>query len=1135
MWLYQKYRMALRPIFYLLLLLASIQIVVWLAPPLYSAKGIASYESLHTLLELIAIVISVLVFAVGWGAYDKERPSNFMLLACTFAGVAILDLLHVLSYQGMPDFITASSQEKAIDFWLAARALSALGLLAIAFLPWRQTRSAVVRWLVLAGVLLLVAIVGWIGLLHPEWTPPTYVPGRGLTAFKVNSEYVLCAIYIITALRFLQQMRVPQPYNVAGLFAAVSVMALSELFFTLYADATDVFNLLGHIYKVIAYGFIYNSIFIDSIRAPYQRVYESKNLLQTVIEAIPVRIFWKDRELRYLGCNTLFASDAGKGTPEKVIGKYDEQMAWGEQAELYRADDRQVLQSDSPKIAYEEPQTRISGERIWLRTSKVPLHDAANDVIGILGIYEDITQQKWSDQELRLMQAAIDKSKSAFYRLSPEGVVLYVNDYAETSLGYSHEELVGLHIWEFDPDFPPEAWPPMWAELKQTGVVNIETRHRRKDGTIFPVLVTANYFALDSEEYSFAFVQDITERKQTEQKQIKLARALMLLSKCNSLLVHAENEQGILSDVCKLAVETGGYMMAWVGFADSDTAKTVRPVAQSGYEQGYLDGADITWSDTERGQGPTGTAIRMRETVINQDVLTNPKMAPWREAAVKTGYQSSIALPLISDKRMLGSLSIYSGESNAFGEEEVLLLKELAGDLAYGIETLRTRIRNDAAEKKIEFLAYHDPLTDLPNRVLLRDRFDQAVALANRECSGVAVLFLDLDNFKHVNDSLGHVVGDKLLIRVAERLRLCVRGTDTISRQGGDEFIILVTNLHDAVTTHAIAQKIIEAFVEPFDIDNQTLAVSFSIGISLYPDDGSDFDTLLKQADTALYEAKDAGKNAFRFFSPQMNIDVMENLQLQSQLHKAIKNQEFVLHYQPQIDLLSGRIIGAEALVRWQHSDRGLVSPARFIPLAERSGLIIQIGEWVLNEACRQAQIWREIYGWPPIVMAVNLSSLQFKRGNLVETVINALAQSGFPADQLELELTESVLLQDIDMVMKTLRRLKEIGVKLSIDDFGTGYSSLAYLKRMAVHKLKIDQSFVRDMVEDSDDAAIVEAIIQLGHILKLTVIAEGVEDDTQLAILKNYGCDEIQGYLFSRPIPAKEFADFYKRRMSDG
>jgi len=1230
----------------MLLVFAAIQIITWLAPSLYVAKGIANYAPLHTLLEFIAIVISILVFAVVWSAYDKECPRNFMVLASIFVGVAILDFLHTISYQGMPDFITPSGPEKAIYFWLAARALSAFGLLAIAFLPWRQKSSVMARWLTLSGVLLLVGILSWIGLLHLEWMPRTIIPVQGLTTFKVMGEYSLVAVYIIAGLRFLHQMHAPQCYDVVGLFAAVCVMALSELFFTLYADVTDIFNLLGHIYKDIAYGFIYNSVFISSIRAPYQRMHESKNILQAVIEAIPVRVFWKDRESRYLGCNTLFATDAGEASPENVVGKYDVQLAWREQAELYRSDDRQVMDSASSKLVYEEPQTSGSGKRIWLRTSKVPLHNVANEVIGVLGTYEDITKQKQDEHELRLTQTAIDKSKSAFYRLNPEGAVLYSNDHACQGLGYSRDELIGKYVWEFDPDFPPDAWSPMWAGIKKTGLFNIETRHRRKDGTvfpvevignyivsegeeysftfvqditerkrierdlhlthtainksrnaffwltpqgqvnyandyacqnlgysceeltglyiwdfdpdfppeaqpkaweeqkkkgmisletrhrrkdgtIFPVEVIANYIATEGEEHSFVFVQDITERKQAEQTQIRLTRSLKLLSKCNALLIHAESEQEILTNICKLAVEMGGYVMAWVGFAENDAAKTVLPVAQSGYEEGYLDNVNITWADTERGRGPTGTAIRTGVTAINQNVLTNPNMAPWREAAIKRGYQSSIALPLIIKNRVLGALTLHSSDHEAFEKKEVGLLEELASDLAYGIQTLRTRVEHEAAEKKLEFLAHHDPLTGLPNRLLLRDRFDQAMAIANRERADVAVLFLDLDNFKHVNDSLGHVIGDQLLIRVSERIQECIRETDTISRQGGDEFIILLTNIQSLTTINAVAQKIVDAFVAPFYIDNHVLFASASIGISIFPDDGEDFDELLKQADTVLYQAKDAGKNTYRFFSEKINIDAVENMRLQSQLHNAIKNQELLLHYQPQIDMVSGRIIGAEALVRWQHPGLGFVPPAKFIPLAERSGLIIPIGEWVLNEACRQAQVWRETCVLSSMVIAVNLSALQFKRGNIVETVTNALTQSGLPASQLELELTESILLHDVDVVIKTLHRLKEIGVKLSIDDFGTGYSSLSYLKKLAVDKLKIDQSFVRDMVKDSDDAAIVKAIIQLGHTLQLTVIAEGVENEGQLAILKNYGCDEIQGYLLSRPIPAREFSIF--------
>ena len=730
-----------------------------------------------------------------------------------------------------------------------------------------------------------------------------------------------------------------------------------------------------------------------------------KTLLQDIVEGIPIRVFWKDRDSRYLGCNTLFAKDAGLNHPDELVGKTDFDMGWKDQAELYRNDDKLVMESENPRLGYEEPQTTPDGKTIWLRTSKVPLRNASHKVIGILGIYEDITE------------------------------------YKSATLG-----------------------------------------------------------------------------------QQRLTRALKLLSKCNMVLVHAENEEELLTQICHLAVEIGGYLMAWVGFAENDVTKSVRPVAQSGYEEGYLDGVNIVWADTELGRGPTGTAIRTRKTVINQEYQTNPKMAPWREAAIKRGYHSSIALPLVINKRMLGALTIYSAESHTFIPEEVTLLEELASDLAYGIETLRMRIEHEAARKEIEFMAHHDPLTGLPNRLLLRDRFDQAVAFSHRKHTDVAVLFLDLDNFKQVNDSLGHGVGDQLLVHVVKRLQSCIRETDTISRQGGDEFVILLTNVHEPGIVEAIAQNIIEVFVEPFDINGYILNTSFSIGISLFPIDSKEFDTLVKQADTALYQAKDAGRNTYRFFSEQMNADALSHMQLQGQLHNAINKREFRLYYQPLTDSASGRIIGAEALIRWQHPELGLVLPDQFIPLAERSGLIIPIGEWVLNEACRQIQDWRKVCSKPHMIIAVNLSALQFKRGNIVETVTNALEQAGLPASQLELELTESILLNDMDVVMKTLHDLKEIGVKLSIDDFGTGYSSLSYLKRLAVNKLKIDKSFVHDMVEDPEDAAIVKAIIQLGHTLQLTVIAEGVETDAQLSLLKSLGCDQIQGYLISRPLPPEEF-----------
>lgn len=741
--------------------------------------------------------------------------------------------------------------------------------------------------------------------------------------------------------------------------------------------------------------------------AVHETVY--KTLLQNVIEAVPIRIFWKDRHSRYLGCNSPFAHDAGRSSPNELIGKTDFDMDWKAQAERYRSDDKQVIESGLAKLNYEEPQTTPDGNEIWLRTSKVPLRDSEHNIIGILGIYEDITEQK-----------------------------------------------------------------------------------------------------------------------QAEQNQKCLTRALKLLSKCNSLLVRSQHEQELLTDICRLIVETGGYRMAWVGFAGNDANKSVYPVARSGYDDGFLNNINISWADTRQGLGPTGTAIRTGKTVMNPDIFTNSTVIPWREEAVKRGYLSSISLPLKVDQHVLGSLNIYAAEICAFGAEEIVLLEDLARDLAFGIETLRTRIKHDEAEEKLKFLAHYDPLTGLPNRHLLADRFNQAVASADRANSNVAVLYLDLDNFKQINDSLGHEYGDRLLIKVTERLQNCLRKTDTVSRQGGDEFVILLNSVRNAEIIEEIAQGIMDAFAEPFRIEGYLLSASFSIGISLFPSDDQQFHSLLKHAETALYYAKESGRNTYRFFSEQMNKHALEHLQLQGELHNALHKKEFILHYQPQIDLLSGQIVGVEALIRWQHPTMGLIAPGKFIPLAERSGLIIAIGEWVLNEACRQIKHWNDIYPHQSLFVAVNLSAPQFKRGDLVDTVSNALALSGLPAHFLELELTESILLHDMDEVRNTLRHLKAMSVRFSIDDFGTGYSSFAYLKQLAVNKLKIDQSFVHDMVDDAGDAAIVKAIIQLGHTLELSVIAEGVENEKQLTLLKEYGCDDAQGYLFSKPLSPAEYAQTY-------
>lgn len=610
--------------------------------------------------------------------------------------------------------------------------------------------------------------------------------------------------------------------------------------------------------------------------------------------------------------------------------------------------------------------------------------------------------------------------------------------------------------------------------------------------------------------------------------QVRLTRAnrdLRLLSDCNMALVRAVDEQKLLEEVCRLCVQTGGYRMAWIGYAQHDAERRIKTMARFGHDSGYLDQIQLSWADVDLGRGPTGTAIRTGVHVVNQDFRGNPQVAPWREAAMARGFQSSVALPLICEGVVLGALTLYASEPDAFDEEEVKLLQEMADDCAFGIVTMRTREEHAAAKLQLEFLAHFDSLTHLPNRTLLQDRFEQGVRSGPTEAPhSAALLCLDLDRFKQIIDSLGYAVSERVILMVVERLSQCLPAHATISRLTGAEFVVLLSGQTDVGAVVAVANAIRDALAEPIKVDKHALNVSCSIGIGMYPEDGEEFETLLKHAHTAAHSAKEAGRNTYRFFSREMNSGLVEQMRLTGGLADAVRKQEFVLHYQPQIDLHTGQVVGAEALVRWQHPTDGLVAPGAFIALAERSGHILPIGEWVLMEACRQGAAWmREGTSAPPVI-AVNLSALQFKRGNVLDIVTRALAESQLPPQRLELELTESILLQDVDSTMKTLQALKAMGVTLSIDDFGTGYSSLSYLKQLSVDKLKIDQSFVSDMLSHADGASIVKAIIQLGHSLDLKVIAEGVETEAQRAFLKESGCDEGQGFLFSRPLPAEQF-----------
>ena len=437
-----------------------------------------------------------------------------------------------------------------------------------------------------------------------------------------------------------------------------------------------------------------------------------------------------------------------------------------------------------------------------------------------------------------------------------------------------------------------------------------------------------------------------------------------------------------------------------------------------------------------------------------------------------------------------------------------------------------------AMTRKMTHLAQHDSLTDLPNRVLLNDRLREAIILSKRHKRELSVLFLDLDRFKHINDSLGHVVGDRLLQSVAQRLLSCVRSSDTVGRQGGDEFVVLLWEVRRAEDAAIAAAKILEALRKPHLIDAHELHITASIGIVTYPEDGTDVETLMKKADLAMYHAKQTRHDSYEFFKPEMNARAIERQSLEDTLHHAIERQELVLHYQPKFNLATSGIVGAEALIRWRHPLRGLVPPGQFISIAEECGLIVPIGRWVLREACRQARAW-QIAGLPPLCVAINVSSVELRAPGFVAGVRATLKETGLEPRYLELELTETVLIEDSRSVAAVLKDLKDIGVLLALDDFGTGYSNLSQLKRFPIDALKIDQSFVRDLAVDKDDAGIVTAVIGMGKSLHMRVVAEGVETREQLEILQQHGCPQGQGYYFCRPVPAEQFRQFLENETT--
>jgi diguanylate cyclase (GGDEF)-like protein/PAS domain S-box-containing protein len=733
------------------------------------------------------------------------------------------------------------------------------------------------------------------------------------------------------------------------------------------------------------------------------------------------------------------------------------------------------IRTGQPVECFETQRVTKAGCVLDVSVSVSPIKDRSGRIIGASTIARDITQRKRFEEQLKLQSAALEAAAHAVVITDHEGKIVWLNRAFTALTGYSKEEVLGKNPRLLKPGEHSETYyAKLWSTISLGKVWQGELVSKRKDGTTYTEEMTITPVTQDLGNaactHFVAIRQDVTKRKQMEE-----------------MLQNNENKYRALFEESADA----NWLMDDKGFLDCNSAA----LQMFGYSART---EMIHPADISPPHQPDGT--------------------PSRAAA-----EQKMAAAFLHGKERFEWL--HQRKNGDVFPAEVCLTALTVSGRPMLLATVRDITDRKAAEERVRYLAYYDALTGLPNRTLLQDRLEKALASARRRKDKLALLFLDLDRFKDINDSVGHSVGDLLLQEIGERLKTWGREQDTIARLGGDEFMIMVTEVRDATDAAVAAERLMDEMTAEFVVQGHSFSVNCSLGISIFPEHGADSETLIKNADAAMYSAKENGRNNFRFFTEEMNARVVERLTLENGLRLALEREQLFLVYQPQMDIATGRITGMEALLRWQHPDLGLIPPDKFIRIAENSGLILPIGEWVLRTACRQARKWQD-EGLPAVSIAVNVSAVQFRQEGFCELIRRVLRETGLGPQYLELELTESVLLANAEVMLLVVQELKAMGLTLAIDDFGTGYSSFSYLRQFRVNKFKIDRSFIRDVTVNPDDAAIAAAIISMAKSLRLKVIAEGVETEAQLSFLRKHQCDEIQGYYFSKPLSPEQAAD---------
>jgi len=1107
---------ALRPaIIWMASLLASLIIVVVLPAP-HAAKGLAGYLPLHVILEVTAIAVATMAFGISWVTHQfRANSSRAMVLGVAFLGVALLDLGHSLSFPGMPDFVTPNSAEKAINFWLAARALAAMALLAAAFWPsgWETWLAGRSRYASLSWVLGLVAATCYVIWVHPGWLPRTFTQAEGLTPFKVGFEYALIAAYVLAAIGFLSRRRRRDGLGVTHLALASFTMAMAEFFFTLYANVTDIYNLFGHVYKFVAYSFVYRGLFVETIQRPYLDLQTVQAQQRATLDTLPDLLFEVDRQGVYLA---VYAHEAGKlaAPAEQIIGKNLHDVlpaeaamvcfeALGEAHAVGFSRGKRIALPLAQDLAYFElsvtckpsadqrPETYVVLSRDVTATVRSEQKREREGQLNAALL--DLQQHEDADQEADFLRRGIEHAE----RLTNSAIsfIHFVNDDQDTIelVTWSSATLAHYCTASYDSHYPISK-AGIWAEaLRQLRPVVFNDYPTAPNKRGLPQGHAALHRLI-----SLPVIQG--------------GKVRMLLGVGNKASPYTDHDVETVQRLADILWSLAGQrrQRAVIHRLSEGLDQSPNPViiTNSDAEIHYVNKAFSTIS----GYAAAEVVGRNPRLLQSGQTPATTYTELWTRLSQGLAWQGEFI-----NQRKDGQ--VY------FERASVYPIHDQLGQLTHFVAHKEDITLSRESEQRLRALSDFDSLTGLLNKKAFDQRLGELIEQAHVQQERLSLLWFDLDNFKTVNESMGHPAGDELLVAMANRLRACLGNQVSLARYSGDVFVAIVPTL-DQEGVVLMARRALLQLQEPLTLQDSPVALGASVGIAVYPDDARTAAALTSAAEVAMYRVKQEGRNGLRFFSPALQEHSQRSLELAAGLVTAVAKEELFVVFQPQQSLHTGQLVGAEALLRWRHPKLGLISPAEFVPIAEQTGAIVSIGMWVVERAAQQIIAWDKA-GLGELFVAVNVSAVQFVRPEWVDELLALIKRSGISPHRIEIELTEAVALKNPESAGMTIERLHAIGFRVALDDFGTGYSSLSYLRRYAIDKLKIDQSFIRGIEESQSNREIVLAIIRMAHGLHMTTIAEGVETAAEQQFLKDSGCDEIQGYAYARPLEAPAFVDF--------